>query len=862
MVKNKFITQPSYKKKIIITGGLGYIGFELCKIYSGESWNNEIIVIDKNFFSKRVNQLSNWNINFFQGDILDKNFINYHLKDADVIHHLAGITDVAYVKKDKDKKSDALIRATAVDGTQNVIDAMKNNAKIIFPSTHVIFEGLPKTKNNILENEKPLTFLTYASSKVINENQLKSSKKNYIILRLGSVYGYSEDSTRVNIMPNFFSKIASQNGIIKLFSGGKQIKSLVPLVDVARCFKFMEEANFINEVYNLTKERVTVKKVAELCKKINPKLKLVSTKDKIPNKGYTLSNKKLLKTGFKFLYDLEENIKEMIHKWSNKKLITELEYVKSGENSYIDSRGKINNYELPESINLIGLIDSKKGTIRANHYHPQQEQKCLFTKGQIIEVFQDLLNANAPKITQVVNEGELSIIKPNVAHAMIFNKDTTFLNLVRGERDHENYGITHTIRKVIVNEDEKNLLLSCYKFDCRSCNNTDLKRVISLGYQPLANNLLNKKEDYCELYPLELNYCPNCHNCQLSVAVDPNKMFLNYLYTSSTSKSFREHFVSAAKKYIEDFKLNKKSLIIDVGSNDGVALKPFKDLGYKNILGIEPAANLARLANKNKIKTFNGFLEEKNLRKLKKNANLILASNVFAHSDKLKEMTDCMIELLGKNGVLIIEVQYLLKMLKDLTFDNIYHEHYNYWSLTSLVNFFKQFKLKIFKAEIIYTHGGSLRIYLSKNKKIKIDKSINKILKNEENYGIKKFDTYKKFSEKIYKIKENVIRNIKNLKEKNKNLIGYGAPAKATTALNFFGITNEINYIIEDNKLKYNKFIPGVNIPIVSKIKINDMMCPIIVLAWNFFTDIKKNNSHLKGHFINIKDLEIDKKQN
>ena len=127
------------KKNIVITGGLGYIGMELCKIYSGESWNSKITVIDKNFFSERVNQLTNWNIKFFQGDILDKKFITYHIKDADIIHHLAGITDVAYVKKDENKERDNLIRKTAIDGTQNILDAMKKNSKIIFPSTHVVF---------------------------------------------------------------------------------------------------------------------------------------------------------------------------------------------------------------------------------------------------------------------------------------------------------------------------------------------------------------------------------------------------------------------------------------------------------------------------------------------------------------------------------------------------------------------------------------------------------------------------------------------------------------------------------------------------------------------------------------------------
>ena len=161
--------------------------------------------------------------------------------------------------------------------------------------------------------------------------------------------------------------------------------------------------------------------------------------------------------------------------------------------------------------------------------------------------------------------------------------------------------------------------MNCYKFECRSCGNINLKRVVSLGYQPLANNLIKNKNDKSELYPLEMNYCDKCHNCQLSVAVDPKKMFLNYLYTSSTSKVFRDHFVKAAKNYIKNFKLKpKKTYIIDVGSNDGIALKPFKDLNFKKILGIEPARNLAKIANKNKIKTLNGFLNKKNLKKLKK----------------------------------------------------------------------------------------------------------------------------------------------------------------------------------------------------------------------------------------------------
>ena len=225
---------------------------------------------------------------------------------------------------------------------------------------------------------------------------------------------------------------------------------------------------------------------------------------------------------------------------------------------------------------------------------------------------------------------KLSIIKPNVAHTMVFTKDTTFLNLVRGERDQENYGITHTIKHEFVDEKEKNLLIESYKFECRSCGNTDLKRVVSLGYQPLANNLLNKLNEKCDLYPLEVNYCKKCYNCQLSVAVDPKKMFSNYLYTSSTSKVFRNHFEEAARKYFKDLKLNKKkSYIIDIGSNDGIALKPFLDLGFKKVQGIEPAKNLAKLANKNKINTFNGFLEKKKYKENKKKCRFNFSFKCF-----------------------------------------------------------------------------------------------------------------------------------------------------------------------------------------------------------------------------------------
>jgi len=259
-------------KKIVITGALGYIGTELCKLYSGFSWKYEVVAIDNRFISERVNELKRRKIRFIQADILNLETIKPFIEEADIVHHLAGITDVAYVKKESDKAKDDLIAKVAIEGTANVLKSMNAEATIVFPSTHVVFEGLKEQKENLDENEKTNTFLTYSTSKVENENQIIKSGKNYAIFRLGSVYGFSTDTMRMNIMPNLFSKIASQNGQIKLFGGGVQLKSLVPLIDVARCFKFVEEEdNFKNGIYNLSKENVTVKDVADICKKINPK---------------------------------------------------------------------------------------------------------------------------------------------------------------------------------------------------------------------------------------------------------------------------------------------------------------------------------------------------------------------------------------------------------------------------------------------------------------------------------------------------------------------------------------------------------------------------------------------------------------
>jgi 2-polyprenyl-3-methyl-5-hydroxy-6-metoxy-1,4-benzoquinol methylase len=396
---------------------------------------------------------------------------------------------------------------------------------------------------------------------------------------------------------------------------------------------------------------------------------------------------------------------------------------------------------------------------------------------------------------------------------------------------------------------------------CRSCGYQNLKEIISLGNSPLANNLLDSMDEIHKVYPLTVNYCENCHNCQLSYSVPSDEMFEHYLYVSSTAASFRNHFKETALNYIKEYKLDSNSIVVDIGSNDGIFLKPLKENGIK-IIGVEPAKNIAKIANDDSINTINDYFTKKvadNILTEFGKVDLITASNVFAHADNLEEIAKSVFEILKDDGTFIIEVQYLLDTIKDLTFDNIYHEHVNYWSVTSLNNFFNRLGFVVYKIEHINTHGGSIRVFVSKNRKV--ENSVSNYLDIENHFGIKKFQTYIDFKNKIEKIKQNIRKNINKLKSDGFKLVGFGAPAKATTSLNYFELNqNHIEYIVEDNKLKHNKFVPGMMIPIYSKDMLSkDVPDIIIVFAWNFFDDIVKNNKELIESgikFINIKSLQ------
>jgi SAM-dependent methyltransferase len=336
-------------------------------------------------------------------------------------------------------------------------------------------------------------------------------------------------------------------------------------------------------------------------------------------------------------------------------------------------------------------------------------------------------------------------------------------------------------------------------------------------------------------------------------------MFNNYVYQSSTSKQFRNHFEEIAKEVKIDFNLNKKSLVVDIGSNDGIFLKPLKDMDV-NAIGVEPAKNISKIANAKGLKTLTEYFSQKTVNKIIKEygkADLVTAFNVFAHSDGLKEILNNTEKILKKDGEFIFEIQYLLRTINDLTFDNIYHEHFNYWCLLSILNFFEGSELKVYKVKEVDTHGGSLRVYTTKNKNKRQHKSINQYIELEKKFKLDKIETYYKFAKDIESIKHNSLKKINSIISENKKIIGYGAPAKATTVLNYFGINSDhFEYIVDDNHLKHNLYVPETGIKIIKSDTINpDDFDFVLVLAWNFFDSIKKQQKKLfnKSIFIKLK---------
>ena len=390
--------------------------------------------------------------------------------------------------------------------------------------------------------------------------------------------------------------------------------------------------------------------------------------------------------------------------------------------------------------------------------------------------------------------------------------------------------------------------------DCRLCGSTKLERVVELKPTPPANAFIAGPEPQA-VYPLELMLCSGCGHLQLHHIVDPELLFRDYVYAAGTSPVFVAHFKRYAEDAIARFKLQAGDLVVDVGSNDGTLLQFFQSSGLR-VLGIDPARQIARRATEAGIPTLSEFFDVAIARTIRGKhgpARLVTANNVCAHVDDLAGFVAAVRELLAPDGVFIFEVSYVLDVYEKTLFDTIYHEHLDYHSVKPLVGFFERAGLPLFAAERVPTHGGSLRGMAGVGQQV--NESVEQRLAEEEVAQIDRATSWLAWSAKIDAVRDQLLSLVRGLKAEGRSIAGYGAPAKATTLLENFGLGAEtIDFIADDSRLKQGLLTPGSHIPVVAADAIYERKPDyVVVLAWNFADSIIARHAPFReagGHFI------------
>lgn len=379
-------------------------------------------------------------------------------------------------------------------------------------------------------------------------------------------------------------------------------------------------------------------------------------------------------------------------------------------------------------------------------------------------------------------------------------------------------------------------------FSCRSCNNNSYKTILDLGQQPPSNAYLKSQNSKEVFYPLSVVLCKKCKLLQTLDYISEKKIFnKNYAYFSSVSKSWLNHCENFVNKSIKKFKLNYKSKVLEIASNDGYLLQYFQKKKIFNI-GIEPTLSTHKEALKKGIFSINKFFGKKlasNLVKLHK-FDLIIANNVVAHVPNLNDFLSGVEILLNDKGVFVCEFPHLLNLIEEDQFDTIYHEHFSYFSIDTYTQALKINKLFVYDVETINTHGGSLRVYASKNKR-KISNNLNRVKKLEKNSRLKNIQTYLKFQKRVI-VRLNSFKSfIQNNFNFQKNIACFGAAAKGNTLLNSCSISNKsIQCIFDSNPNKVSLFMPGSKIPILNINEIKKIKPEIIIiLPWNLGKEIK-----------------------
>ena len=396
---------------------------------------------------------------------------------------------------------------------------------------------------------------------------------------------------------------------------------------------------------------------------------------------------------------------------------------------------------------------------------------------------------------------------------------------------------------------------------CRFCETPLVHSFVDLGMSPLSNAFI-KPENYHAMepfYPLHAYVCGSCFLVQLEEFESPHRIFSDYVYFSSYSESWLRHAKVYAEMMIRRFGFNASHQIIEIASNDGYLLRNFKECGIP-VLGIEPAENVAQAARAAGIPTQTKFFGVKTARELAasgQQADLLLGNNVLAHVPDVNDFVAGMKIALKRDGVITMEFPHLLQLMANNQFDTIYHEHFSYFSFVTVEKIFAKHGLTLFDVEELPTHGGSLRIYARHAEHDKPAESANveSLRKREIGAGMTALATYEKFSENVRDTKRKLLDFLIRAKRDGKTVVGYGAPAKGNTLLNYCGIrTDFLDYTVDRSPHKQGLFLPGTRIPVHAPDRIRQTQPNyILILPWNIKDEIIEQMSHVRewgGKFV------------
>ncbi|MBD2247155.1 class I SAM-dependent methyltransferase [Nostoc sp. FACHB-888] len=402
---------------------------------------------------------------------------------------------------------------------------------------------------------------------------------------------------------------------------------------------------------------------------------------------------------------------------------------------------------------------------------------------------------------------------------------------------------------------------SVKRCNCRFCGTTLEHTFVDLGMSPLCESYvtaeqLNQMEPF---YPLHVYVCDRCFLVQLQEYVSPQDIFSHYAYFSSYSDSWLQHAKNYTEKVITCFGLNTSSQVVEIASNDGYLLQYFVSKEIP-VLGIEPAANVAEVAITKGIPTIVKFFGQNTADELAANgkqADLLIGNNVLAHVPDINDfVAGCKI-LLKPEGVITMEFPHLMRLIEGNQFDTIYHEHFSYLSLLTVENIFAAHNLTIFDVEELSTHGGSLRIYachVDDNSK-SITQQVKELRAREEAAGFSNIESYFSFAEKVKETKFQLLEFLISAKRQGKSIVGYGAPGKGNTLLNYCGIREDfLDYTVDRNPFKQGKFLPGTHIPIFHPDKIQETKPDyLLILPWNLKNEVMSQMSYVRdwgGKFV------------